>query len=652
VDGARIAYDVAIRPAGHVLVAADDELPPVLLYSDVSSFDAARIADRRTIEAWIVPEAGRRLARVRARARSRPAGTRPEGWQQSATGRAWRRLAPSGAAPSSTVGATEADREPTVGVVGPLLSSSWAQGGPYNNYTPAAGACAHTVTGCTATAMAQLMRYWEWPPSGIGSNAYAWDDDGSPSSPPVTLSAVFEHPYDWGSMPDSLTSSSPSAQIDAVARLCSDAGVAVDMDYGCSASGGSDTLAAMFALPNYFRYQVSSGRYSRADHTTEEFFGRIQEELDASPRRPLLFVVWSIGVPAAGHTLIIDGYQVNELNEVHLNFGWGGSYQGWYTIDEDWTAAYTWDAENQWVYPGIQPLPPSCTFTLAASGASVSAAGGLQSFTMGSQPGCTWAARAASLDADWLIVTIESETGSGDGVVQYYVHANDTALERTGTVRAAGKVFTVTQAGVGAPGPFLKTSPPSGATQVYPSSARLYWGASASAASYEYCVDTTDDDACGTSWSSTTARLVSLALTPGATFYWQVRAVNAAGTAYANDGAWWSFSTVPAPVFTDDPLVPGVTAVKAAHVLELRARVNELRQRQGLAAYPWTDPVLPIGVVTVKAVHLLELRNALAGAYTAAGRTPPTYSTPAPAQGMPIGALHISELRAAIVAAW
>ena len=107
-------------------------------------------------------------------------------------------------------------------------------------------------------------------------------------------------------------------------------------------------------------------------------------------------------------------------------------------------------------------------------------------------------------------------------------------------------------------------------------------------------------------------------------------------------------STAP---FTDDPIVPGVTPVRAIHFTELRARIDGLRRQSGLAAYRWTDPVLRAGVTPVRLAHLLDLREALAAAYAAAGRSVPRWSDSAPAGGAtPIRAAHLTELRAAVVA--
>ena len=103
--------------------------------------------------------------------------------------------------------------------------------------------------------------------------------------------------------------------------------------------------------------------------------------------------------------------------------------------------------------------------------------------------------------------------------------------------------------------------------------------------------------------------------------------------------------------FTDDPIVPGVTPVKAVHFTELRTRVDALRSAAGLARFSWSDPALRVGVTPVRRVHLLELRSALAQAYRASGRASPRWTDTSPTTGpTPIRALHLTELRAAVLA--
>ncbi len=102
--------------------------------------------------------------------------------------------------------------------------------------------------------------------------------------------------------------------------------------------------------------------------------------------------------------------------------------------------------------------------------------------------------------------------------------------------------------------------------------------------------------------------------------------------------------------FADDPIRPGVTPVRAVHFTELRSRIDSARQAASLLPYGWTDPVLVAGVTPVRLVHLLELRTALERAYAAAGRSAPRWSDPTPAAATVIRAVHLTELRAAVVA--
>lgn len=103
--------------------------------------------------------------------------------------------------------------------------------------------------------------------------------------------------------------------------------------------------------------------------------------------------------------------------------------------------------------------------------------------------------------------------------------------------------------------------------------------------------------------------------------------------------------------FTDYPLRPGVTPIRAVHFTELRTRIDALRVAAGLPRFQWTDQVLRPGVTLVRLVHLIELREALAVVYAAGGRAAPRWTDAASVGGtMPIKAAHLTELRTAVVA--
>ena len=101
--------------------------------------------------------------------------------------------------------------------------------------------------------------------------------------------------------------------------------------------------------------------------------------------------------------------------------------------------------------------------------------------------------------------------------------------------------------------------------------------------------------------------------------------------------------------WTDDPIRPGVTPVKAVHFRELRARIDALRADAGLPANGWTDPELTPGVTPIESVHLTELPAALDAAYDAAGQPVPTWTGAAVTAGTVIEAVHLTALRAAVL---
>jgi uncharacterized repeat protein (TIGR03803 family) len=112
-------------------------------------------------------------------------------------------------------------------------------------------------------------------------------------------------------------------------------------------------------------------------------------------------------------------------------------------------------------------------------------------------------------------------------------------------------------------------------------------------------------------------------------------------------GVIWRFK-IPGLAFTDDPITPAVTTMKAIHVMELRSRIDNVRIARGLGAFSW-GPVLTAGM-TILAQHIIDLRTALSQAYTAGGGTPPGYTDPGLAPGFVIKAAHIKEIRDAVVA--
>lgn len=207
--------------------------------------------------------------------------------------------------------------------VAPMLTTTWDQSPRYNNLCPSMNG-QHAVTGCAATATAQIMKYWNWPPTGVESHGYMEDDFGY-------LSADFgATTYDWNNMPNALSGSSTAIQVNAVATLMYHVGVAVEMDYGIDGSGAyvhsygyPFAASSQNALPTYFRYKNTLHSLFKDYTSDSDWIEAITTDIDAG--RPVLETGYGDG---GGHAFVIDGYDNNGL--FHMNWGWGGYMDGYF----------------------------------------------------------------------------------------------------------------------------------------------------------------------------------------------------------------------------------------------------------------------------------------------------------------------------------
>ena len=191
-----------------------------------------------------------------------------------------------------------------------LKTAEWNQMAPFNKYTPN-----NYVTGCVATAGAIVMKHHGYPAKGTGSHSYTWNGK--------TLSANFEHTYDWASMPAKYDGTNDAA-FDGVARLMSDLGVAVEMRYAKNGSGAyiGDLVTA---LQKYYGYSKLSHLMAIEDVGAEAWNAKLRGEIDAN--RPILYS--ASDASAGGHSFIIDGYKDESFS---VNWGWGGLCNGFYHI--------------------------------------------------------------------------------------------------------------------------------------------------------------------------------------------------------------------------------------------------------------------------------------------------------------------------------
>lgn len=206
-------------------------------------------------------------------------------------------------------------------VVEPLVTTKWNQDAPFNNFAPEYtddnNNTQRCATGCAATAMAQIMKFHNWPEQGVGHYSYEHQSFG-------TISSNFsEHVYDWTNMIDRYNNGEYSnVQADAVALLMKDCGVSLNMNYG--PVSGASIYSYTPAFKNYFRY--SSRTVNRSGCETAEFTRIITDELQEG--RPIIYCGTG---EDGGHAFVVDGYDTNYF--LHVNWGWGGYSDGYFDMN-------------------------------------------------------------------------------------------------------------------------------------------------------------------------------------------------------------------------------------------------------------------------------------------------------------------------------
>lgn len=295
-------YVFNVDARGFVIVAGDDDVTPILGYSDETNFDPAHIPEN--VAKWLEGYKNEVRRILDNHVKATPEIT--EAWTRLRNGQGYI--------------ARAAEKS-----VSSLIQTKWDQLPYYNDMCPVDNTSGdRTVTGCVATAMAQIMKYWNYPAKGAGFHSYNHAMFG-------TLSANFGNStYNWAAMPNEISGANS-----AIASLMYDVGVSVDMNYGTASAGGSTawviesqspvTNCSEYALKTYFGYKTSLQGVERKDYSTSEWLSLLKTEFDAS--RPVLYAGFGGG---GGHCFVADGYDNN--NYIHFNWGWGGAYDGYFEV--------------------------------------------------------------------------------------------------------------------------------------------------------------------------------------------------------------------------------------------------------------------------------------------------------------------------------
>ena len=266
---------------GFVIAAADDRVPAVLGYSSNGKFDPRHMPDN--MRAWL------------------------QGYDDQM---AYLNKHPEAAAPRKTVSG---------GSIAPLLQSEWNQGNPYNLLCPEDNG-EHSVTGCVATAMAQVMYYWQWPKQTVAEIPGYTSVTKKFAMPAIAAGT----PIDWGNMVPKYTGSETDAQNQAVAELMLLCGTAVQMNYTANSSAASASYVAD-AWVNYLDYDAATIYENRNNYRLAAWNQKVYNELAA--RRPVLYSGQSSG---GGHAFVIDGYGGDDY--FHVNWGWGGGSNNYFLL--------------------------------------------------------------------------------------------------------------------------------------------------------------------------------------------------------------------------------------------------------------------------------------------------------------------------------
>ena len=275
---------------GYVIVSADDSSSPILGYSDQGQFDYASAPDGLR---FMLDEISRGIATVVEQGRP----------VSSDIVSRWKNL--------EAYGYLHADKG--LVVVGPLVQQRWDQMAPFNMYVP--DGC---PTGCVATAMAEIMKYWEWPVTGTGEHSYYAPLYGEQYA---NFGATT---YDWANMIEYYGGGATPEQREAVAVLMYHCGVSVDMNYEHGGSGAY-SVDVPGAISTYFSYSESATHISKGGNY-DEWIALLKSCIDQ--RIPLYYSGQSAD---GGHAFLCDGYDADGL--FHFNFGWGGASNNFLLID-------------------------------------------------------------------------------------------------------------------------------------------------------------------------------------------------------------------------------------------------------------------------------------------------------------------------------
>ena len=305
---------------GFVIVAGDDRVKPILAYSTKGQYDPQHVSEgfAFTLDAF-----RKEIQYVREHNLTATSDIVAE----------WKSV--------NETGGLNRSHQTRV-VVDELCQTLWHQNYPWNSQCPEdpEGDGGHVYAGCVATAMGQVMKFWEWPAQGTGSHSY------HPEGYAQQSANFGETEYNFELMPNVLDSTSTEEEYFETAQLLHHLGISVNMMYSGHGSGAySDDVPD--ALRNYFRYDCDNhetnwgggwwGGYSNQEWAQMLKDGGLDEHIP-------LYYSGQDDTGAGGHAFVCDGYDENDY--FHFNWGWSGRDNAWCPIGALNTTKYAFNSYN------------------------------------------------------------------------------------------------------------------------------------------------------------------------------------------------------------------------------------------------------------------------------------------------------------------
>ena len=298
-NGNACLYVFNIEDKGYYVVSADDRAKPILAYSDEGCIDVNNI----------LPAMAYYLEHYKNAISYAIVNDLPA---ENAIVNEWNCVKTRGVVAERNLGKS----------VEPLVDLLWNQVYPYNYFCPTenGGPGGRAYVGCAADVMAMIMKYWNYPAKGKGSHSYI------PEGYSIQTVDFADATYDWDNMPKEIFSSSPKKEIEAIAELMYHCGVAIDMQYGPTASSGYSEMVPN-AMKKYFYYTANMRHLYRDQHELGVWEQLLRDNLDQG------FPVFYAGSSqmSGGHAFLCDGY--TEDGYFHFNWGWSGALNGNFAID-------------------------------------------------------------------------------------------------------------------------------------------------------------------------------------------------------------------------------------------------------------------------------------------------------------------------------